>query len=216
MKKIRNKTKTANMSKKLVFLSVVLLLFAGVLRAQQTHVIITSGFTFVPAQLNAVVGDIIQFNGSASHPVVQVSQASWNVNGSTPLAGGFSFPSGSGSYTLITAGTIYYVCESHVASNGMKGTISVSIATSVKDHEAAGSKLYPVPANDFLYYEPSSAMEVSEINILDVTGRPVMQIIRPAAVSGRYRIDVSRLTKGIYILRIRSGQDLKVRKFLKS
>jgi len=204
------------MSKMLVFLSAILLLFSGVLRAQQTHVINISGFTFVPAELNVVVGDIIQFNGSASHPVVQVSQATWNTNGTTPLSGGFSFPSGSGNYTTTTAGTIYYVCESHVASNGMKGSITVSLATAIDDTEKDGSKLYPVPANEFLYYESASLMEISEIIILDVTGKPVLQITRPAAISGRYRIDVSHLTRGLYILRIRTGQELIIRKFLKS
>jgi plastocyanin len=197
------------------FLLVPLLVISLVAVAQQTHTITSSGNTFTPSTLTVNVGDQVQFNAGANHPVQQVSQATWDANGTTPLNGGFSFPNGSGTFTPANAGTVYYVCTSHVQL-GMKGTITVTVATGINDQESGRGRLYPVPANDHVIYESPGNMIIDEIRILDLTGRPVIQLRGLEQPSGQFKIDVSGLNKGMYIIRIRSGESTIIKKFLKS
>ncbi|MDT8323713.1 MAG: plastocyanin/azurin family copper-binding protein [Bacteroidota bacterium] len=89
-----------------------------------THTITNSGFTFSPSSLTISVGDTVVFSIASSHNAVEVSQATWNSNGNTPLSGGFSVPFGGGTVIFSSAATHYYVCSPH-ASLGMKGVINV-------------------------------------------------------------------------------------------
>lgn len=90
----------------------------------QTYTVVSSGFTFSPATITVHAGDTIQFNLSSIHNAVEVSQATWNANGTTSN-GGFSLPFGGGALVLVDTGTYYYVCQVH-ASMGMKGMIIVN------------------------------------------------------------------------------------------
>jgi plastocyanin len=202
------------MNKSIFFLSGILLI-SFPLFSQQTHTITSEGLTYVPTPLIVSVGDIVQFSVGAEHPTVQVSQSTWNANQSTPLSGGFSFPSGSGSFSPDIAGTLYYVCTSHIGS-GMKGTIIVLLPTAIDDNDLNKGKLYPVPAGDYLIYEAKSTKPVDEIKIMDLTGKPVILLENPVQSAEKLRIDVSKLNKGLYIIRIISGENISVKKFLKS
>lgn len=89
-----------------------------------TTVITDLGFTFSPASVTITVGDTVNFQLSGSHNAVEVSQATYNANGNTPLGGGFVTPFGVGQVTGLSIGTHYYVCGNHFGS-GMKGIIVV-------------------------------------------------------------------------------------------
>src|SRR2546426_323217 len=86
-----------------------------------------SQFTFTPSALTIASGDSVQFVLGSIHNAVEVSQATWNANGTTALAGGFSVPFGGGLVlpAQLPLGIHYYVCTNH-ASMGMKGTITVT------------------------------------------------------------------------------------------
>ena len=85
-----------------------------------------SGLAFSPASVTINIGDSVNFVLTSIHTVVEVSQATWNANGTTPLSNGFSKGSGGGMVlpAKLTLGTHYYVCGNH-ASFGMKGVIIV-------------------------------------------------------------------------------------------
>ena len=103
----------------------IVLLFLCVHYAGATiHTVTTPGFNFSPSTLNIALGDTVEFSIGTAHNVLEVSQATWNANGNTPLPGGFSLPFGGGTLMLQNSGTYYYVCEPH-AGGGMKGTITV-------------------------------------------------------------------------------------------
>ena len=89
-----------------------------------TQTITNSGLTFSPDTLQVTIGDNISFNISASHNAVEVSETTFNNNGSTSN-NGFNIPYGGGSWTADSIKTYYYVCQPHV-SMGMKGVIIVS------------------------------------------------------------------------------------------
>ena len=46
--------------------------------------------TYVPDNINVNVGDQVTIDASFTHPLQQVSQATWDANGTTPLSGGFN------------------------------------------------------------------------------------------------------------------------------
>lgn len=176
-----------------------------------------AGNSFNPADVTVNQGDIIHFNLSTFHSILQVSQTTWNANGTAALPGGFSFPTGSGDYTTTTPGVIYYVCTNHVATDGMKGTITVSAVTGINDvHKNDGGNLYPNPATDFINYQAKSNSPVQEIRIIDITGKAVKIIQKSDISDNRVRIDIGNLNKGLYFIRVKTGGGIESGKFLKS
>ena len=203
--------------KKILLHFFCLIIFAN-LNAQQTFTVNKgSGNSFNPSTLNVSVGDIVHFNLSSPHDVTQVSQTTWDANGTTPLSEGFVFPSGSGDYTATTPGTIYYVCTIHVASDGMKGTITVSAVTGINDiQNNAGGSLYPNPASDFITFKTKASSTVHEIRIIDITGKTVKILQKPEISDYQVRIDIANLNKGIYFILVKSDNGLESAKFMKA
>jgi plastocyanin len=109
--------------KKSVF---TLLFFAFALASANATVwnVTAPGLFFSPDSIRITFGDTVDFQISSSHNAQEVSLATWNLNQTTPLTGGFSVPFGGGLLTGLTVGTHYYVCDNH-ASSGMKGKIVV-------------------------------------------------------------------------------------------
>lgn len=95
------------------------------------HTVLSPDFTFSPATLNVAVGDTVIFSLESFHNAREVSQATWESNGSQALAGGWgSTPFGGGQVVIASAGTHYYVCSPH-ANGGMKGMISATVQTGI-------------------------------------------------------------------------------------
>jgi plastocyanin len=204
------------MKKIVLFLAVI---FLGInLHAQTTFNINKGvGFTFDPPTLTVNQGDIVHFNLTSAHAILQVSLATWNANDITPLPGGFSFPSGSGDYTATTPGTIYYVCTTHVQLEGMKGTIIVNAVTGIKDiHKDSSVRLFPNPATDLLTYQSIGKSDIKEIRILDIMGKIVKIFQHPEISDNKVKIDVGELKKGIYFILVMSPDGIETAKFLKS
>lgn len=199
----------------------ILLLFPGIvmviaLNAQQTFTISAVGVTFNPSSVTVNQGDIVRFNVGASHPVLQVSQSTWNSGGTTPLSGGFSFPSGTGDYTAGVPGTYYYVCTDHVSLE-MKGTIVVNAITGLDDiQKNNGKKIFPNPATDFIIYQTGRNSLIHEIRILDITGKALIILQEPGFLNDQVRIDIGNLNNGIYFILVKSEDGIVSGKFLKS
>lgn len=108
---------------------VILFLVFSLTGLSTTFTISTSGFAFTPASTTINLGDIVNFAlAGTNHDAVEVSLATYNANGSTPLSGGFSFGigiSGTIPAAKLTVGTHYFVCTPHIGF-GMKGTIIVN------------------------------------------------------------------------------------------
>ncbi len=176
--------------------------------AQESYTINASGFQFDPADLVINAGDTIHFNSGSSHPVLQVSQATWDANGTTPLEGGFSFPGGIGAIVLEEQGTYYYVCTNHV-SLGMKGTIEVNALSDINS-ETTGSHLYTVYPNpvtgDYFHiaFDEKVPSELT-LKLYDVVGKEVYsQTLLPES-SKVLNIPVSGMQQGIYLLELKGN-----------
>ena len=179
-----------------------------------TWTITYSGFTFTPATVTIIVGDDVNFNLISMHNAVEVSQTTWDANGNTPLAGGFSVPFGGGlvSASQLTVGTHWYVCQPH-ASLGMKGIIIVSISTGIPESQSQMNiSVYPNPASDFITVKTNSGFQSSPYFITDMAGR---QVLSGKLNSEENFIEISKFEKGIYLFQV-AGQRRRSFKVIKN
>ncbi len=86
-----------------------------------THTVTNNGFNFVPDTLRITVGDTVVFNIGGTHNAVEVSETTFNNDG-TMSNGGFDVDFGGGAVVLDEVKTYYYVCVPHV-DLGMKAII---------------------------------------------------------------------------------------------
>jgi plastocyanin len=203
--------------KKVIFTSITLFLTILGLNAQTTYTINHDGFAFSPAELTVNTGDQVTFNVTDFHPVLEVSEATWNANGITALAGGFAFPSGAGSVTFQEAGTHFYVCTSHVVSNNMKGKIIVVIPAAL--HEISNTGLfsvYPVPlsGNDLMVAFKDPVQKHLELFIYDLAGNLRISS-KGTTADGHYKVDCSVLPKGIFLMRLKADEVSSYTKIVK-
>ena len=81
--------------------------------------ITNSGFAWTPDLLTVTAGTEITFVVNSNHHAREVSEATWNANGTTSN-GGFDFPNGSQQLTPTVSGTSSYLCFPHRAHSGLE------------------------------------------------------------------------------------------------
>jgi plastocyanin len=203
--------------KKINILIIILLL--SVSAYATTHIVTSSGNTFSPTNIIIIAGDVVTFNIAANHNVVEVSQATWNANGNTPLGGGFSLPFGGGSLTFNTPGMYYYVCSPH-ASMGMKGTIRVDGSSAINEISGIDKntlKVYPSPFINILNVDFSLTESIATIiQVLDITGKTVYtENINSNIGENKISIDLSALTPGFYFMVLNRGKESYAERIIK-
>lgn len=164
--------------------------------AAQAQSIATSGFTFSPSLLTVQAGATINLSIGGGHTMTQVSEATWNANGNTPLSGGFNYGSGTHQLQLNIPGTYYYVCSPH-ASSGMKGRIVVETTTGLAEREQAAVQVFPNPANDLLTVSGALAGRGTAV-LFDLDGREAMR----APVPANGQLAVAAVPAGAYVLQL--------------
>lgn len=180
-----------------------------------TWPITNAGITFSPATITISHGDIVSFNLSISHNAVEVSEATWNAGGNTPLAGGFSTPFGGGQVSAdkLTVGTHYYVCSPH-ASMGMKGKIIVQSATAVNENQGkVDIEVYPNPSKGQFKVKINdlALLKDADLAIYNVVGEKVYQTVITEA---NPTIVLNHPVKGIYLLKIGNGEAILTKKII--
>ena len=195
--------------KKLLLIS-VLALYSG-LACSNKVIVINSGFVFSPDSISINTSDTVVFQLGSIHTVVEVSLATWDANGNTPLPGGFSLPSGGGLLTGLTVGTHYYVCGNHFAS-GMKGRIYVTSTSGINNTGTNREKIciYPNPTNGkfSLRYEGSGiykgAVQDIKLDIYNSLGEKILTQ-DDLKQQNEYEIDLTSFPAGVYFLSIFDG-----------
>jgi plastocyanin len=173
------------------------------------------GLSYTPPSVTVNVGDNVIFNGDFSfHPTVQVSQTTWNSNGTAALSGGFSYTSGNTATLIITAAmagtTLYYVCTNHVFS-GMKGVINVNVIASISENRIRSFNftVFPNPVTS------SSQLNISlkktgktTITLYDINGRMAAQVFDKVIEAGEITVpfNAASLQRGTYFLLMRTPQ----------
>lgn len=200
--------------------TIILVLSIFLLNGQTTHQITASGLMYDPETITILAGDKIQFNVGASHPTVEVSEDTWNNNGSEALAGGFSAPNGNETIDFNEVGTFYYICTNHIGS-GMKGKIVVEATTGI--HNAINEnllnvQLYPNPVANIatLKFELTKPENV-RISLYNLLGSKVKTFTKNSFPSGKFQLsyNFNDVPSGIYYLNIEVGTNLKTIKIIK-
>lgn len=206
---------------KKVVLPFLLITLAANLSFATTHTITNSGFTFTPTDLTINVGDTVNFVLDSIHQPREVSQATWNANGTTSN-GGFNLPLGGGTVVITQPGVHYYVCVPH-ASGGMKGTITANTLTGIE------SGLSTIPANFNLMqnypnpFNPGTVIRYSlpresnvSIKVHDITGKKVADLLETKQGAGMHELkfDAAGLSTGIYFYTIKAGTFTQTRKMI--
>ncbi|OFX35871.1 MAG: hypothetical protein A2X08_01245 [Bacteroidetes bacterium GWA2_32_17] len=166
--------------------------------------IINSGFTFSPDSVSINFGDTVVFQLGATHNAVEVSQSTWNTNGTTALPGGFSTPFTGGQVTTLSIGTHYYVCTNH-AFMGMKGRIIVTSNLEINNNFVKNNIIYAFPNPTTGKIKLKSEIELTNSNnvltIYNIVGEKINNIkdIHTALTN---EFDFSSFPKGLYFLEI--------------
>jgi hypothetical protein len=165
-------------------------------------------------------GQDVNFDLDNIHNSVEVSEATWNSNGTTPLAGGWALPLGGGMVpsSMLEVGTHWYVCQPH-ASMGMKGIIVVEGSTSTD--ELPGSKLfsiYPNPSSgniQLFLTEEALISKDARVEIFDASGNQVYSapLSRQEDLQ-EIEISLAGYAKGLYIVRFYDDQGIHSRKLI--
>jgi plastocyanin len=192
-----------------------LLLFSlGTASFCTTWTITSVGATFSPDTLRIVFGDSVNFTLIDTHNALEVSQTTWNANGSTPLPGGFETPFGGGLVlpAQLGIGTHYYVCTNHV-SLGMKGIIIVQNDAGIANNKPQTDiSVYPNPASNLMTIKVSNGLVGSQYFITDQAGK---QVLNGKLVDVATPIDISQLTSGVYLIQV-VGQSRSLIKVIKN
>ncbi len=181
-----------------------LLVFGEVISMATEYTISISGLSFSPTSLQAKVGDVIIISASSTHPVMQVSESTWNANSSTELSEGWGTKTSEFQITLSDVGTIYYVCSNHVGS-GMKAKIEVSDATGINKNVTNKGLLYPNPVMGYVFYVDlgveTKSLQGFTLQMYDILGKPRFSIYQKS-------MEIKRpdLPNGLYFYKLFDGQ----------
>tara|TARA_Y100000385_G_scaffold54971_1_gene52492 strand:- start:37 stop:834 length:798 start_codon:yes stop_codon:yes gene_type:complete len=105
-------------------LIILLIPFVGYGQSSNSHLITASDYMiFTPSELTIIDDDTVYFENLTTHNAIQVSEETYNSNGTELIPNGFELYSDS-FLIFNSTGIYYYVCTPHVEM-GMKGKINV-------------------------------------------------------------------------------------------
>jgi plastocyanin len=194
--------------KKITAFTVILMFSLAGFSAQKT--ITNVGTTFSPASLTIEAGDNVTFVLESIHSVIEVSKATWDVNGTTPLPGGFTLPLGGGELTpaQLPVGSHWYVCGVHGPS-GMKGVIIVSAVTAIAESQSGKNiSIFPNPASDLITVNTTDNLFGLQYFLSDLNGR---QMLAGKVNSSSFSLDIRHFDKGIYIFKVVGQERLPIK-----
>jgi len=200
--------------KRALLLSAILMTAGSIASNATIWTISNNGNLFSPATTTIIAGDTVRFDINNTHDAVEVSQSTYNANGTTPLSGGFDIPFGGGTVlpAQLPVGQHWFVCTPHAAM-GMKGIINVSAATSVTDVLAKSAiTVGPNPTMDYVTIHSTLTLDKTTFSIVDMTGKK----LATGSINGKEsKIDIQSLSKGNYFLLLGNGMAKRTIKIVK-
>jgi plastocyanin len=200
---------------KKIFFSFVLMM-VSIIGYSTTWVVSNSGFDFEPATITISLGDSVLFTVSGIHKPIEVSEATWNANGNSPITG-FNLPFGGGLLLpeQLTEGTHFYVCQPH-ASSGMKGKIIVENTTSIAPQPYdADISIFPNPSGGHVQVlmKSSTGRSHFDLEIFDMHGTQV-HAARNLEQESLIELYLGELGTGVYFVRLDDGAHSYIRRMV--
>ena len=189
---------------------ILLLFFTTIslaLSAQTTHNLDWS-FNSADQDTTIEVGDTVEWtwSGSGTHNLLRLTgpETGFGVDATR-------YPSGHVySYTFTTVGVNTYECSPHPDS--MYGTITVTSTAGISENNLLSFEMYPNPVSDLLNIQLPTGTEKAEVSVFDYTGRLVSS---KTISSNDTAIDVQKISKGIYMIRVATNTKIGVQRFIK-
>ena len=145
---------------------------------------------------------------SSGHNVVSTAGEGFNSGAAVGTPTGTTF-----SYTFTSIGATNYVCTPH--DGNMYGTITVVAegALSISEAKRLKFEMYPNPASDKVSIQLPSGAENATVEFYDSLGRLALSK-KVTRISNK--MDVNALSKGIYILKVFTADQIGSQKFIKN
>ncbi len=176
-------------------------------------------YTFSPALTNCSVGDQVIIQAASFHPIAQVDGTTWAASGTTTMTGGWGSNTTTFTYTAVSTGTVYFICQFHL----FKGMI---IVNSVGINETAAAflnnyNLFPNPAksnvNVSFGLTEASSLNIKLFNIAGQEIKTFVSDLNLAMGNYQYNFDLPQgISDGNYFIEISSGNRKTTKKLLVS
>ncbi|OUL60565.1 glycoside hydrolase [Flavobacterium sp. AJR] len=108
----------------------------------------------------------------------------------------------------------YSLFEIEAYGSASTAKMSAAVTNSIPEEETTGLNIYPNPASSYIQVSSSGKLDNKMITVYDLSGNPVLQN-KVDAKANESVIDISRLSKGIYILNFTSDQKSWNKKIIK-
>ena len=191
------------MKDKLILLT---LLFTNLFFSQTTHQL-NWNMSSTNQQITIAVDDTVTWTwGSGTHNLR-------STGGVEMFDSGYYGPGYQFSHTFTVPGVTTYICDPH--PNSMFGTVTVTATASVEEQVLFSFNISPVPASDFINISfDNIGNDQISIEVYDLLGRQNISTISNL-LDGKTSLNISGLTRGIYVLKVISGSTTSVKRFIK-
>tara|TARA_B100001079_G_scaffold37316_1_gene28634 strand:+ start:161 stop:658 length:498 start_codon:yes stop_codon:yes gene_type:complete len=117
------------------------------------------------------------------------------------------------SHTFTVPGVTTFICDPH--PNSMYGTVTVTATASVEEQNLFNFNISPVPASNIINISlDNTSNDQISIEVYDILGRQNMSTISNVT-NGKTSLNISGLSRGIYIAKVTSGTTTSVKRFVK-
>jgi hypothetical protein len=86
------------------------------------------------------------------------------------------------------------------------------LITGIQNELSQYFKIYPNPANDKITIENSSVTKDQTISVYDIQGQ---LLIQQPMLQAKTNIDIAKLVKGMYYVKVKTEKGIAVKKFVK-
>lgn len=194
--------KLYNMKYKLL----LILLFTNLIYSQTTHQL-NWNMSSTNQQITIAVDDTVTWTwGSGTHNLR-------STGGVEMFDSGYYGPGYQFSHTFTVPGVTTYICDPH--PNSMYGTVTVTATASVAEQDIFNFNIYPTPVSDIINISLDNITnDQISIEVYDLLGRQNISTIS-IVTNGKTSLNISGLTKGIYVVKVTKGTAASVKRFIK-
>ena len=194
--------KLYNMKYKLL----LILLFTNLIYSQTTHQL-NWNMSSTNQQITIAVDDTVTWTwGSGTHNLR-------STGGVEMFDSGYYGPGYQFSHTFTVPGVTTYICDPH--PNSMYGTVTVTATASVAEQDIFNFNIYHTPVSDIINISLDNITnDQISIEVYDLLGRQNISTIS-IVTNGKTSLNISGLTKGIYVVKVTKGTAASVKRFIK-
>ena len=181
-------------------------LFTNLIYSQTTHQY-NWNMSSTNQQITISVDDTVTWTwGSGTHNLR-------STGGVEMFDSGYYGPGYQFSHTFTVPGVTTFICDPH--PNSMYGTVTVTATASVEEQNLFNFNISPVPASNTINISlDNTSNDQISIEVYDILGRQNMSTISNVT-NGKTSLNISGLSRGIYIAKVTSGTTTSVKRFVK-